>query len=132
MTDAPDGRGLTGAEVRRRVLGDAYVDRTAADRDPFMRGFFDLAIEHAWGGVWNRSGLTLRERSLVTVSTLAALGRPVELRIHLNGALNNGWTPDELREALLHLSAYAGYPASLDGLKVLSEVVRERGGEATS
>jgi 4-carboxymuconolactone decarboxylase len=116
----------TGAEVRRRVLGDRYVNRTGGDPDPFMSEFYKLSVEHAWGGVWNRPGLELKQRSLVSVSVLAALGRTHELRIHLNGALNNGWTPEELREICLHLAPYAGYPASLDALKVLSEVVKER------
>jgi 4-carboxymuconolactone decarboxylase len=117
----------TGAQVRRRVLGDAYVDRTDQERDPFLAPFYQLAIDHAWGGVWTRPGLGLKERSLVTVSSLAALGRLHELRIHLHGALNNGWTPEELREVCLQTAAYAGFPAALDAVKVLSEVVRERG-----
>ena len=117
----------TGAQVRRKVLGDAYVDRTDQERDPFLAPFYQLAIDHAWGGVWTRPDLGLKERSLVTVSALAALGRLHELRIHLGGALNNGWTPEELREACLQTAAYAGFPAALDAVKVLSEVVTKRG-----
>src|SRR5262249_44993450 len=113
------------AAVRRRVLGDRYADRTGQEPDPFMAAFYQLSIEHAWGGVWTRPGLDLKQRSLVSVSVLAALGRMHELRVHLRGALNNGWTPEELREACLHVAPYAGYPAALDAIKVLSEVVKE-------
>lgn len=120
----------SGAQVRRRVLGDAYVDRAAATRDPFMAEFYQLSTEHAWGAVWTRPGLELKQRSLVSVSALAALGRSHELRIHLNGALNNGWTPEELREVCLHLAAYAGFPAALDALRVLREVLQARESEA--
>jgi 4-carboxymuconolactone decarboxylase len=113
----------SGASIRRQVLGDAYVERTAQVRDPFLAPFFEAGTEHVWGGLWNRPGLELKQRSLVVVSTLAATGRLHELRIHLNGALNLGWAPEELREALLQIGGYAGYPAALDALRVLSEIV---------
>ena len=113
----------SGASVRRRVLGDAYVDRTAQVRDPFLAPFFQAGIDHVWGGLWNRPGLDVKYRSLVVVTTLAATGRLHELNIHLPGALNVGWTPEELREALLQIGGYAGFPAALDALRVLSDVV---------
>lgn len=118
----------SGASVRRQVLGDAYVDRTAQVQDPFLVPFFEAGIDHVWGGLWNRPGLDVKYRSLVVVTTLAALGRLHELHIHLPGALNVGWTPEELREALLQIGGYAGFPAALDALRVLSEVVNSREG----
>src|SRR5256885_378756 len=96
----------SGATVRRQVLGDAFVDRTAQQADPFLAAFFEAGIEHIWGGLWNRPGLDLKYRSLVVVSTLAATGRLRELQTHLRGALNLGWTPEELREALLQIGGY--------------------------
>src|SRR6185369_13300374 len=84
----------SGASIRQRVFGEANGQRTAQG-DPFLAPFFETAIEHVWGGVWNRPGLELKYRSLVVVSTLVALGRTHELRIHLPGALNVGWTPEE-------------------------------------
>lgn len=113
----------SGDAIRRRVLGDAHVNRTTQSGDPFLTEFFKAGTEHVWGGLWNRPGLDLRYRSLVVVSTLAATGHMNELRTHLRGALNLGWTPDELREALLQIGGYAGFPAAVEALRVLSEVV---------
>ena len=113
----------SGAQVRRQVLGDAYVDRTAQVQDPLLQPFFQAGIDHVWGGLWNRPGLELKYRSLAVVSALTALGRTHELQIHLRGALNVGWTTEELREILLQIGGYAGCPASLDALRVLSDIV---------
>jgi 4-carboxymuconolactone decarboxylase len=114
-----------GAITRRQVVGDAYVDRTAQQGDPFIAPFFELGTEHVWGALWSRPGLALKYRSLVVISTLAALGRLHELHTHVRGALNVGWTPEELREAFLQLGGYAGYPAAIEALRVLSEVIKE-------
>ena len=114
----------SGESIRRRVLGDAHVDRTMQSGDPILTEFFKAGTEHVWGGLWNRPGLELRFRSLVVVSALAATGHANELRTHLRGALNLGWTEDELREALLQVGGYAGFPAAVEALRVLSDVVR--------
>jgi len=124
-----DNTPLSGAQVRRQVLGDAYVDRTSQIQDPLLQPFFQAGIDHVWGGLWNRPGLELKFRSLAVVAALTALGRPHELRIHLRGALNLGWTPEELREALLQIGGYAGFPAALDALRVLTEIVGTRDAE---
>jgi 4-carboxymuconolactone decarboxylase len=113
----------SGATIRRRVLGDAYVDRNAQQGDPFLAPFFEAGTEHIWGGLWNRPGLDLKFRSLVVISVLAATGHHHELQTHLRGALNLGWTPDELREAMLQIAGYAGFPASVEALRVLREVL---------
>ena len=114
----------SGASIRQRVFGEAKGPRTQGD--PFLAPFFETAIEHVWGGVWNRPGLELKYRSLVVVSALAAIGQNEELKRHLRGALNLGWTADELREALLQISGYAGFPAAHEALRVLSEIVTQR------
>src|SRR5882762_4181256 len=110
----------SGASIRQRVFGDG---QRTAQGDPFLAPFFETAIEHVWGGVWNRPGLDLKYRSLVVVSVLAATGHNEELKTHLRGALNLGWTVDELREALLQIGAYAGFSAAHEALDVLSEIV---------
>ena len=101
----------SGASIRQRVVGEANLQRKAPG-DPFLAPFFETAVEHIWGGVWNRPGLELKYRSLVVVSVLAAIGQNEELKTHLRGALNLGWTVDQLREVLLQISGYAGFPAA--------------------
>src|SRR2546423_13838496 len=123
ITMAQDTR-ASGASIRQRVFGEAN-GRRKAPSDPFLTPFFETALEHVWGGVWNRPGLELKYRSLVVVSALAAIGQNQELKTHLRGALNLGWTADELREALLQISGYAGFPAAHEALDVLSEIVRQ-------
>jgi 3-oxoadipate enol-lactonase / 4-carboxymuconolactone decarboxylase len=114
-----------GMQVRRSVLGDAYVDRATAGANDFTRDFQEFVTAHVWGAVWTRPGLGRRERSLVTVALLAGLGRAEELPLHVRGALNNGVTVDELREVLLHTAAYAGAPASNTAFAVARQVLDE-------
>src|SRR5213083_1751378 len=116
-----------GREVRRQLLGDAYVekiDRTTYD-DPTMRTFIDLATETAFGMVWTRPGLDLKTRTLVCVVSDAATGREPELGIHLRMALRQGWTQEELTEALIQLTGYVGAPFARDALIVASRVFGE-------
>jgi 4-carboxymuconolactone decarboxylase len=113
----------SGASIRERVFGGANAQRPAQP-DPVLAPFFETAIEHVWGGVWNRPGLELKYRSLVVVSVFAATGHKEELKTHLRGALNLGWTVEELREALLQISGYAGFSAAHEALDVLSEIVK--------
>ena len=114
----------SGASIRQRVFGEANGQRTAQG-DPFLAPFFETAIEHVWGGVWNRPGLELKYRSLVVVSVLAALGQLDEIKPHIRGALNLGWTVDELREALLQTAPYAGFSAANEALQALSAVATQ-------
>src|ERR1700730_17805616 len=117
--------GQRGAELRRQGTGNAHADRTAREVDPFTAPFFELGTEHVWGALWSRPGLEVKYRSLVVIAVLASLGRMHELRTHTRGALNVGWTPEELREAFLQLGGYAGYPAAIDALRVLADVMKE-------
>ena len=116
-----------GRELRRQLLGDAYVEQ--ADRttytDPIMRKFIDVATETVFGALWTRPGLDLRTRTLVCVVTDAATSRDPELAIHLRMALRQGWTEDELTETLLHMSGYVGVPIIRESLLTATRVFAE-------
>ncbi len=113
----------SGLATRRAVLGDAYVDAALAKVTPFSEPLQELVTRHAWGNTWQRPGLDLRTRSIVTVSMLVALGRMQELKTHVRGALNNGVTTEELQEIFLHASVYCGFPAAVDAFRAAAEVV---------
>lgn len=115
-----------GDAIRRQVMGDSYVDRSWEQADETMQFTLQAATEIAWANFWTRPGLDLRTRSAVTLGVLAALGRTAEIRGHVRGALNNGLTPDEIRELFLHVGCYAGFPAAIEAEKVAGEVFRER------
>ena len=113
----------SGVEIRRQVMGDAFVDRAMGNATEFTQPLQDFVNEHAWGGVWNREGLSLKTRSLITLAALTALKCPQELKGHVRGALNNGCTVEEIREALLHCAVYAGVPAAIDAFRAAQEVI---------
>ena len=112
-----------GREMRRRLLGDAYTDRSnnTTYADPMMRKFIDAAMENVFGSLWTRPGLDLKTRTLVTVVSDASTGREAELAIHLRMALRQGWTEEELTEVLLHLMGYVGAPLVRDAFIVARE-----------
>ncbi|MFV9656755.1 carboxymuconolactone decarboxylase family protein [Pseudomonas sp. NY15366] len=114
-----------GLQVRREVMGDAFVDRALGNATEFSQPLQDFVNEHAWGGVWTRSGLPRATRSLITLAALTALKCPQELKGHVRGALNNGCTVEEIRETLLHCAVYAGVPASIDAFRAAQEVIDE-------
>jgi 4-carboxymuconolactone decarboxylase len=101
-----------GMRVRKEVLGETHVNRSMADPNAFNADFQQFITEVAWGSVWARPGLDRRTRSLVTIGVLAALGRTDELALHLRASKNAGATPDEVKEALMQVAAYAGIPAA--------------------
>ena len=123
MPLSQDPETQAGLATRRKVLGDAYVDNALNRATPFTDPMQELVTKHAWGNTWQRPGLDLKTRSIVTVSMLVALNRPHELKAHVRGALNNGVTPEELREIFLHASVYCGFPAAIDALRTAAEVI---------
>ncbi|MBM3512916.1 MAG: 4-carboxymuconolactone decarboxylase [Alphaproteobacteria bacterium] len=127
LKDKTATRAAKGEALRRRVLGDAHVDRSLAERDALSGDFTTLIHEWVWHDIWSRETLPLKTRSLINLALLTALGRPRELRMHLRGALNNGVTIDEIREVLMHTSLYAGVPATLDGMHTVRETLKEWG-----
>jgi 4-carboxymuconolactone decarboxylase len=116
-----------GLPVRRAVLGAAYVDGSIAKADDFMMAFQHLTTEMAWGYVWTREGLDRKTRSMLNLAMLTALSKPVELKLHVKGALTNGVTVEEIKEILLHASIYCGIPAGLDAFKAAHEVLVHEG-----
>jgi 4-carboxymuconolactone decarboxylase len=116
--------------TRRAVLGDAHVDRASAATTPFDEPFQTFITEGAWGSVWSRPQLTRRERSIVTLALLAALGHDEEVAMHTRATANTGATPDDIREALLHVAVYAGVPAANQAFKIVKKTLTEMAGEA--
>lgn len=113
-----------GLELRRAVLGSEYVNRALEKSGDIAAGFQQLVTEYCWGSVWTRTGLSRRDRSLVTVAILVALNRLEELRLHLQGALRNGCSREEIGEVLLHTAVYCGVPAAADAFRIARDVLR--------
>lgn len=122
---ADNNRFTNGMAIRRKVLGDGYVDQSMQNADDYTMPLQTFVTENAWGTVWVREGLSLQQRSIITVSTMIAMNRPHELKLHIRGALNNGITKEELRELFLHCGAYCGAPAAIDAFRVAREVFAE-------
>jgi 4-carboxymuconolactone decarboxylase len=118
-------RNQNGTATRRKVLGDAYVDRTIKNVNPFNEEFQDMITRHAWGEIWTRPGLPLHNRSLITLAMLIALKQTDELRLHLRGAINNGVTRDEIKEVLMQSAIYCGVPAANSAFHVARDVFAE-------
>ena len=116
-----------GLAIRSAVLGEAYVNRALADADDFTKPLQDLVTEYCWGAVWSRDGLDLRTRSLLNLVMLTALNRLHEFGVHVRGAVNNGCSRDEIREALLQTAVYCGAPAALESFRVAERILTEMG-----
>ena len=116
-----------GTEIRSKLMGDAYADKMAKTvyDDPMMKKFGDYAREAVFGMLWSRPGLDLKTRTLICVISDTAQARWPELAIHLRMARNQGWTEDELSEALLHLSGYIGLPSVREAMLTAKEVFEE-------
>lgn len=112
-----------GMATRRKVLGDAYVDRAEATKTVFDADFQHFITEEAWGSVWSRPNLTRRERSMITIALLAALGHDEEVAMHVRATANTGATPDDIKEALLHVAVYAGVPAANRAFRIAKETL---------
>lgn len=114
-----------GMKTRREVLGNIHVDRAIKNTNQIDKRFQDFITESAWGTLWSNEKLSKRDRSLITISLLAALGHDEELEMHFNASKNTGAKVDEISEALMHVAVYAGVPASNNALKILKRVFKE-------
>ncbi|MCC0066348.1 MAG: 4-carboxymuconolactone decarboxylase [Rhodovulum sp.] len=116
-----------GMATRRSVLGDAHVDRAEAATSDFDAPFQTFITEGAWGTVWSRPDLSRRERSLITLALLAALGNHEEVAMHVRATANTGATPQDVREAMLHVAVYAGVPRANHALRIIKATYAEMG-----
>ncbi len=124
-TTSPDPRLDAGMAMRRRVLGDAHVERAGAATTAFDAPFQRFITEGAWGTLWAGDQLTLRERSLVTIALLAALGQDEEVAMHVRATRNTGASERDVAEALMHVAVYAGVPAANHAIKIAKRTFAE-------
>jgi 4-carboxymuconolactone decarboxylase len=129
MSSSPaSDRYRQGMATRRAVLGDSHVDKAEQSKSTFDEPFQDLITEAAWGHVWSRPEWSKRERSMVTIALLAALGHDEEVAMHVRATANTGATPEDLREAMLHVALYAGVPAANHAIKIIKNTLDEMNG----
>ena len=117
-----------GLATRRKVLGDAHVDRAEKAKTPFDAPFQELITEAAWGHVWSRETISKRERSMITLALLAALGNFEEVAMHTRATANTGASRDDIMEAMLHVAIYAGVPRANHAIKIIKETLAEMDG----
>jgi 4-carboxymuconolactone decarboxylase len=110
-----------GMATRRKVLGEAHVNRAEADKTEFDTPYQALITEAAWGHVWSRKTISPRERSMLTIALLAGLGNDHELAMHIRATVNTGATPDDILEVMLHVAIYAGVPRANHAIKIAKE-----------
>jgi 4-carboxymuconolactone decarboxylase len=111
-----------GMKTRREVLGDAHVDKAEANKTDFDKDFQEYITNSAWGAIWSRPHLTKRERSLITIAILTALGLEEELEMHIRATQNTGATEQDVKEVLLHTGVYAGVPKTNGAMKIAKKI----------
>jgi 4-carboxymuconolactone decarboxylase len=121
----PSPRFTQGMKTRRKVLGERYVDAAVAGTTPFTQDFQTLITESAWGSVWSRETISLRERSMLTIALLAALGQDDEVAMHVRATRQTGASKEDIKEALLHVAIYAGVPAANHAFKIAAKAFAE-------
>jgi 4-carboxymuconolactone decarboxylase len=114
-----------GLKERTEVLGPEYVERAVAGADNFNRDFQQIVTEYCWGGTWGRGVLERKNRSILNLGMLAALGKSHEFKLHFRGAINNGLTLEELREVLIQIAVYCGIPAGVEAFRNAREVLED-------
>ncbi|EAW07812.1 putative 4-carboxymuconolactone decarboxylase [Aspergillus clavatus NRRL 1] len=114
-----------GLETRKAVLGNEHVARSISNASEFSRPMQEVVTEWAWGNIWNRPGLDRKQRSLLNIGMLMALNRTPELAVHVRGAVNNGLSEVEIREAIIHATVYCGAPAGMEAMRTAERVLNE-------
>ena len=113
-----------GEKIRRQVMGNKFVDHAMRNADELTLPMQDFINEHGWGSTWQRTGIDLKTRSLVTIAMLTALKAPQELKGHIRGALNNGATIEEIQEVILHSAVYCGAPTAQEAFRAAKDVLQ--------
>ena len=116
-----------GVQIRREMFGAETTDRQIAQANQFTRPMQDVVSKYCFGETWTRDGLARRERSMVTLGVLCAMGRSHELKVHVLGALSNGVTPLEVREVLMHAMVYCGVPLGVDAVRNAADILAQQG-----
>jgi 4-carboxymuconolactone decarboxylase len=119
-----------GLAMRRKVLGDAYVNRALENVDDFNRDFQRIVTQYCWGEAWGDNTLSPRERSILNLGMIASLGKMEEFATHVRGALTNGLTPNEIRAVLTQIAIYCGIPVGVDCFRIAKTVLNEAGKKA--
>lgn len=122
-----DSQRETGRKILKEMLGDAYFEKREQSTNDFNRPLRKFSETYAFGDIWARPGLPKKVLSMLCMAMLTAMGKPAELRLHVNSAINNGCTLEEIQEVLYQTVAYCGIPATIEAFKVAEEVLRERG-----
>lgn len=121
-------RAANGTAKRRKILGDAWVDKSAAGKNSFNADFLDLISRYAWGEIWTRPQFDDRTRRVLVIGTMVALGQWDEFRLHVRAALTEGgFTTDDIKEILLQQAIYCGVPAVNHATKEAGAVIKELG-----
>ena len=114
-----------GTLTRRKVLGDAHVDKALDQKTSFDEPFQNLITESAWGTVWANDTISLRERSMITLALLAATGNFDEIPMHIRATANTGASKEDIREAFMHVAIYAGAPKANNAFKIAKKVFED-------
>ncbi len=114
-----------GLAIRKKVLGEAHVERSLSNVTEFSRPIQELVTEYCWGAVWSRDGLEPKTRSLLNLAMLTALNRSHELAVHVRGAVTNGCSDAEIQEVLIQAAIYVGVPAALESFRIAESTLAE-------
>ena len=112
-----------GMEIRRKVLGDEYVDTAINASTEFTKPLQDLVTENCWGEIWTKKAIPKKTRSLITIGIISALKAPAEVKLHVRGALRNGCSIEEIQEVLLQATVYCGVPAGIEAFRAAKEAI---------
>jgi 4-carboxymuconolactone decarboxylase len=118
-----------GMKVRRKILGEAHVDKAVANTKPYTREFQELIVRYGWGAVWTRPGFDHRTRRILVLGTMMAIGRWEEFRMHLRAALEGGMSLQDIEEIFLQQAIYCGVPVTNTAFHHLDDIINELKGK---